>query len=120
MLLHSIVYACRCARVQAEFEACDDDDLAPLDTEHAGDETDLGLRVDRTRARVEQDRTDLDGQVEHLGDRGVVGEVDRLPGGERGGERFDRVDRGPLGARQGAQHPADILTHETHASLAQW
>lgn len=22
MLLHSIVYACRCARVQAEFEAC--------------------------------------------------------------------------------------------------
>jgi len=24
MLLHSIVYACRCARVQAEFEAADD------------------------------------------------------------------------------------------------
>ena len=22
MLLHSIVYACRCARVQAEFEGC--------------------------------------------------------------------------------------------------
>lgn len=26
MLLHSIVYACRCARVQAEFEACGADD----------------------------------------------------------------------------------------------
>ena len=26
MLLHSIVYACRCARVQAEFEACGDGD----------------------------------------------------------------------------------------------
>lgn len=26
MLLHSIVYACRCARVQAEFEACADDE----------------------------------------------------------------------------------------------
>ena len=32
MLLHSIVYACRCARVQAEFEAGDDDDLAPLES----------------------------------------------------------------------------------------
>jgi hypothetical protein len=30
MLLHAIVYACRCARVQAEFEACADDDLVPL------------------------------------------------------------------------------------------
>lgn len=28
MLLHSIVYACRCARVQAEFEACAADDEA--------------------------------------------------------------------------------------------
>lgn len=28
MLLHSIVYACRCARVQAEFEACGVDDAA--------------------------------------------------------------------------------------------
>ncbi len=26
MLLQSIVYACRCARVQAEFEACAADD----------------------------------------------------------------------------------------------
>lgn len=26
MLLHSIVFACRCARVQAEFEACAADD----------------------------------------------------------------------------------------------
>ncbi len=26
MLLHSIVYACRCARVQAEYEACAADD----------------------------------------------------------------------------------------------
>ena len=25
MLLHSIVFACRCARVQAEFEACSSD-----------------------------------------------------------------------------------------------
>lgn len=31
MLLHSIVYACRCARVQVEFEACADDDLAPVE-----------------------------------------------------------------------------------------
>lgn len=31
MLLHAIVYSCRCARVQAEFEARDDDDLAPLE-----------------------------------------------------------------------------------------
>lgn len=30
MLLHSIVYACRCARVQAEFDTCADDDPAPL------------------------------------------------------------------------------------------
>lgn len=28
MLLHSIVYACRCARVQAEFEACGGEDAA--------------------------------------------------------------------------------------------
>ncbi len=27
MLLHSIVYACRCARVQAEFEAVEAEDL---------------------------------------------------------------------------------------------
>jgi hypothetical protein len=31
MLLHSIVYACRCARVQAEFEAAADDEApAPV------------------------------------------------------------------------------------------
>lgn len=28
MLLHSIVFACRCARVQAEVEACADDESA--------------------------------------------------------------------------------------------
>ncbi len=29
MLLHSIVYACRCARVQAEFEAAEAEDPDP-------------------------------------------------------------------------------------------
>jgi hypothetical protein len=29
MLLHSIVYACRCARVQAEFEAVNAEEPAP-------------------------------------------------------------------------------------------
>lgn len=29
MLLHSIVFACRCARVQAEFEARGDDEVEP-------------------------------------------------------------------------------------------
>ena len=29
MLLHSIVFACRCARVQAEFEACGEDEAEP-------------------------------------------------------------------------------------------
>lgn len=28
MLLHSIVYACRCGRVQAEFESCADDEAS--------------------------------------------------------------------------------------------
>jgi hypothetical protein len=31
MLLHSIVYACRCARVQAEFEAAVDDGEPSID-----------------------------------------------------------------------------------------
>ncbi len=31
MLLHSIVYACRCSRVQAEFEAADDEDEPSID-----------------------------------------------------------------------------------------
>lgn len=26
MLVRAIVYACRCARLQAEFEACEEDD----------------------------------------------------------------------------------------------
>lgn len=30
MLLHSIVFACRCARVQAEVDACADEDPAAL------------------------------------------------------------------------------------------
>ena len=67
-----------------------DVDVAAIQPVRRRDELHLIRRVDCARSSRQIDFADPHRQVEHLGHTGVVGEIDRLQRGRRGGDRVDR------------------------------